>query len=142
MDEPITPLPLTSSRPEQIFPTLTPAEIRRIATHGQRRNVRKGEILVEHCPQSITVEIGYVQIIPRSFNCLVFEGAPRIIALTNEMPLFVFDGDATWGKNETLILPDEMCGQELLAKSKDDSDILQYIGSALHAPNRTRDRQM
>src|SRR5881397_3394243 len=47
MDEPITPLPLTSSRPEQIFPTLTPAQIRRIAAHGQRRKVRKGEILVE-----------------------------------------------------------------------------------------------
>ena len=47
MDEPITPLPLTRSRPEQIFPTLTPAQIRRIAAHGQRRKVRKGEILVE-----------------------------------------------------------------------------------------------
>src|SRR5437016_6687236 len=46
MDEPITPLPLTSSRPEQIFPMLTPAQIRRIAAHGQRRKVRKGEILV------------------------------------------------------------------------------------------------
>jgi len=46
MDEPITPLPLTSSRPEQIFPTLTPAQVRRIAAHGQRRKVQKGEILV------------------------------------------------------------------------------------------------
>src|SRR3989441_867467 len=53
MDEPITPLPLTSSRPEQIFPTLTPAQIRRIATHGQRRNVRKGEILVEQGDKAI-----------------------------------------------------------------------------------------
>src|SRR2546425_930412 len=47
MDEPITPIPLTSSRPEQIFPTLTPAQVRRIAAHGQRRKVQKGEILVE-----------------------------------------------------------------------------------------------
>jgi len=53
MGEPITPLPLTSSRPEQIFPTLTPAQIRRIAAHGQRRKVRKGEILVEQGDKAI-----------------------------------------------------------------------------------------
>src|SRR5439155_674019 len=53
MDEPITPLPLTSSRPEQIFPTLTPDQIRRIAIHGQRRKVRKGESLVEQGDKAI-----------------------------------------------------------------------------------------
>src|SRR5438552_14247372 len=53
MDEPITPLPLTSSRPEQIFPTLTPAQIHRIAAHGQRRKVRKGESLVEQGDKAI-----------------------------------------------------------------------------------------
>src|SRR2546426_9958311 len=53
MDEPITPLPLTSSRPEQIFPTLTPAQVRRIAAHGQRRKVQKGEILVEQGDKAI-----------------------------------------------------------------------------------------
>src|SRR2546427_11443993 len=53
MDEPITPLPLTSSRPEQIFPTLTPAQVRRIAAHGQRRKVRKGEILVAQVDKAI-----------------------------------------------------------------------------------------
>ena len=53
MDEPITPLPLTSSRPEQIFPTLTPAQVRRIAAHGQRRKVKKGEILVAQGDKAI-----------------------------------------------------------------------------------------
>src|SRR5438552_579291 len=53
MDEPITPLPLTSSRPEQIFPTLTPAQVRRIAAHGQRRKVQKGEILVAQGDKAI-----------------------------------------------------------------------------------------
>src|SRR5246500_4058636 len=53
MDEHTTPLPLTSSRPEQIFPTLTPAQIRRIAAHGKRRKVRKGEILVEQGDKAI-----------------------------------------------------------------------------------------
>jgi thioredoxin reductase (NADPH) len=40
-------LPLTSSRVEQIFPTLTPAQIRRMAAHGHVRAIQRGEVLVE-----------------------------------------------------------------------------------------------
>ena len=40
-------LPLKSSRVEQIFPKLTPAQIRRIAAHGHMRAVQRGEVLVE-----------------------------------------------------------------------------------------------
>ncbi len=40
-------LPLTSSRAEQVFPTLTPAQIRRIAAHGHMRAAQRGEVLVE-----------------------------------------------------------------------------------------------
>lgn len=40
-------LPLTSSRPEQVFPRLTPAQIRRIEAHGHVRSVQPGELLVE-----------------------------------------------------------------------------------------------
>jgi thioredoxin reductase (NADPH) len=42
-----TPIPLTISRPEQIFPTLTAAQIDRIAARGHKRAVHAGEILVE-----------------------------------------------------------------------------------------------
>jgi hypothetical protein len=35
-------LPLTSSRVEQIFPKLTPAQIRRIAAHGHMRAMVRG----------------------------------------------------------------------------------------------------
>ena len=41
------PLPLTSSRAEQIFPTLTPAQVRRIAALGQMRATQRDEVLVE-----------------------------------------------------------------------------------------------
>jgi thioredoxin reductase (NADPH) len=41
------PLPLTSSRAEQVFPTLTPTQIQRIAAHGRTRDVFRGEVLVE-----------------------------------------------------------------------------------------------
>src|SRR5580658_5384181 len=42
-----TPLQLTTSRADRIFPTLTAAQIRRIADHGQTRTVRAGDILVQ-----------------------------------------------------------------------------------------------
>jgi thioredoxin reductase (NADPH) len=40
-------LPLSNSRVEQVFPTLTPLQIRRIATHGRMRVLHPGEVLVE-----------------------------------------------------------------------------------------------
>ena len=43
-----TPEPLTlTARIDQMFPTLTPAQMERIAVHGQRRPVRHGEVLFE-----------------------------------------------------------------------------------------------
>ena len=42
------PLPLTqASGAERMFPTLTSAQIRRIAAHGDARSIRRGELLVE-----------------------------------------------------------------------------------------------
>src|SRR5512135_173156 len=40
------PLTLTA-RIGQMFPTLTPAQVARIVTHGRRRPIRRGEVLVE-----------------------------------------------------------------------------------------------
>ena len=50
MDTPdslLTPLAATVSRPDRVFPTLTPAQIARIAPHGRRRAIASGEVLVE-----------------------------------------------------------------------------------------------
>src|SRR5215203_401028 len=38
---------LTQSRAEHIFPTLTPAQMARVAAHGHSRRVTAGEVLVE-----------------------------------------------------------------------------------------------
>jgi thioredoxin reductase (NADPH) len=35
------------SHPDHVFPTLTSAQIRRIATHGRRRTIARGDVLVE-----------------------------------------------------------------------------------------------
>jgi thioredoxin reductase (NADPH) len=48
MAEPIVGMPLTlAERGEQVFPTLTPAQIARIASQGRRRQVQPGEILLD-----------------------------------------------------------------------------------------------
>src|SRR5205823_5597262 len=47
MSDTATQLPAISSRAEHIFPTLTPAQIARIAAHGRKRPIQRGEIIVE-----------------------------------------------------------------------------------------------
>jgi thioredoxin reductase (NADPH) len=59
-------LPLISSRVEQIFPTLTPAQIRRIAPHGHNRAMQHGEVLVEQGDRDVpffVVVSGEVEIV-------------------------------------------------------------------------------
>ena len=40
-------LPLTSSRVQDIFPKLTPAQISRVSAHGHMRALHAGEVLYE-----------------------------------------------------------------------------------------------
>src|SRR5436309_71669 len=48
MTDTALPSPLTlSSGVERMFPTLTPAQVKRIAMHGKQRSIRSGEVLIE-----------------------------------------------------------------------------------------------
>jgi thioredoxin reductase (NADPH) len=62
-----TPAPLTQGSPvEQIFPTLTAAQVTRISAHGHLRQVQSGEVLVEAGEQSarfFVVTAGQVDIV-------------------------------------------------------------------------------
>ena len=58
-----------SAHTDKIFPTLTPAQIARIAVHGQARDVRPGEILMELGQQSgrvFVVTAGALEVVRRS----------------------------------------------------------------------------
>jgi thioredoxin reductase (NADPH) len=55
MTEPMSHFPLTASRADQIFPTLTPAQIHRIAIYGHARSLHKGEIIVEQGDKNIPI---------------------------------------------------------------------------------------
>ena len=67
MTEPGVPVPPRPTTPiEWIFPTLTPAQVARIAAHGSVRTIRRGEVLVEageHAMPFFVVTAGQVQIV-------------------------------------------------------------------------------
>jgi thioredoxin reductase (NADPH) len=59
-------LPVLSSRLDQIFPKLTPAQVARIRPHGRVRQVREGEVLVEEGDTIVpffVVTAGRIQIV-------------------------------------------------------------------------------
>src|SRR6266849_6315112 len=63
-------VPLTlAPREEQVFPVLTPAQIARIETHGKRRTVQRGEVLIEagdqHYPLFVVVS-GELEVVRNS----------------------------------------------------------------------------
>jgi thioredoxin reductase (NADPH) len=67
MTDTTLPLALTlSSGAERMFPTLTPAQIKRIAAHGKVRSIGAGEVLVEagaHIVPFFVVTAGRVEVI-------------------------------------------------------------------------------
>src|SRR4028118_2072061 len=67
MAEPEAPaLSRSAPRTEQMFPTLTPAQIARIAAHGSVRPIRSGEVLVEAGEQGVpfyVITTGQVEIV-------------------------------------------------------------------------------
>jgi len=69
MAETSSPVPLpVKSRLDHVFPTLTTAQIARIAAHGRARSIEQGEVLVEAGAQVVpffVVKTGEVQILRR-----------------------------------------------------------------------------
>jgi thioredoxin reductase (NADPH) len=67
MTDPTPSIPLTSAaRLDHIFPTLTPAQVARIAAHGHVRQVQRGEVLAEAGEQStrfFVVMTGHIEVV-------------------------------------------------------------------------------
>ena len=65
-DTPATVPQTQVARPEQMFPTLTAAQVARVATHGHVRQVRRGEVLVEAGDRDVpffVVTAGQIEIV-------------------------------------------------------------------------------
>ena len=54
-DPALTPLPVTVSRSDRVFPTLTPEQVSRIASHGRRRSTILGDVLIEVGDKAVPV---------------------------------------------------------------------------------------
>jgi thioredoxin reductase (NADPH) len=54
-DPSATPLAVTVSRPDRVFPTLTSGQLSRIAAHGRRRATTAGEVLIEAGEKGVPV---------------------------------------------------------------------------------------
>ena len=70
MTDTALPLALTlSSGVERMFPTLTPAQIKRIAAHGKVRSIGAGEVLIEAGAQVVpffVVTAGSIEFVRQS----------------------------------------------------------------------------
>jgi thioredoxin reductase (NADPH) len=70
MAEP-TPIPLTASRTEQIFPILSSTQIQRLVAHGHARSVHAGDVLVEPGDREIPIFVvisGELEAVSPSFG--------------------------------------------------------------------------
>ncbi len=70
MSDTTPPVPLTlASRADQVFPTLTPEQIARVAAHGRVRRVERGEVLLEpgdQNPRVFVVTAGHIEVVKPS----------------------------------------------------------------------------
>ena len=72
MTDPVLPLAsMLASGAERTFPTLTPAQIKRIAAHGHVRTIRAGEVLIDagaHIVPFFVVTAGRIEVVRPSGN--------------------------------------------------------------------------
>jgi thioredoxin reductase (NADPH) len=89
-----TPLAANVSRPDVVFPTLTSAQIARIAVHGHRRAIAPGEVLIDvgHRPVPFFVVLtGEVQVLRPS-------GGTEALIVTHHAGQFTGEGTMLTGR--------------------------------------------
>ncbi|HJZ73375.1 MAG TPA: cyclic nucleotide-binding domain-containing protein [Vicinamibacterales bacterium] len=80
---------MTVSRPERLFPTLTPAQLARIGAHGRRRATTRRELLVEvgdrvvPCFVVVTGEIQALQVSDGTERLIVTHGPGSVSGEAN-----------------------------------------------------------
>src|SRR5947208_9546368 len=93
-DSLLTPLAAAVSRPDRVFPTLTPAQIARVAPHGRRRAIGSGEVLVDAGQRPVpffVVLSGEVQVLRPS-------GTTETLIVTHRAGQFTGEGTMLTGR--------------------------------------------
>src|SRR5512132_4106755 len=95
MPVPLQPLQPTAASPtERLFPTLTAAQVARIAAHGRRRVIEHGEVLVEVGDRAVpffVVLSGQIQILRPS-------GATEMLIVAHTAGQFLGEGNMITGR--------------------------------------------
>lgn len=84
MTEPALPVPSLATPFERAFPTLTPAQIARIASHGHMRPVERGEVLIEAGAQVVPFYVltaGQIEIVQPSGGVGGVGGTETLVAV-------------------------------------------------------------
>ncbi len=87
--KPFAPMRL-SSRTDQVFPTLTPEQLARVAAHGRVRAVRKGEVLAgagQHAESFFVVSKGSIELVRRTADGEEIVGVQKPGQFTGETNL-------------------------------------------------------
>jgi thioredoxin reductase (NADPH) len=113
---------LFGGRKDQIFPTLTPAQIARLAPHGQKIAVHKGEILAEPGDRHRKLFV-------------VLSGSIEVVRPTmqGEQPLAILTTGAFTGEMSTL----RGVGSLVRARVRDDGELLAIPDDELRAVVQT-----
>lgn len=94
---PETPLPTQPAAPaavERLFPTLTAAQIARIAAHGHRRSVARGEVLVEVGDKAVP----FFVVVSGEIQVLRPAGAAETLIVTHRSGQFSGEGNMITGR--------------------------------------------
>jgi thioredoxin reductase (NADPH) len=133
MDQPVpalTPLADTVDRPERVFPTLTPQQVSRIAVHGRRRPIARGEVLVEAGDRAVpffVVVSGEVQVVRPS-------GTAETLIVSHRAGQFSGEGNMISGRRSVARLrvtePGEVIQldhEQLLALIQTDAELSEIL---------------
>src|SRR5919197_6588045 len=125
-----TPFAVTVSRPERLFPILTPAQVARVAAHGRRRSTTREEVLVDvgdrtvSCFVVVTGAIQALQVSDRKETLIVthgpgsFSGEANLIAGRPSMARLRVDEPG-----EVI----ELSREELLALVQNDAELSEIL---------------
>ena len=131
MTDTALPLALTlSSGVERMFPTLTPAQIERVAAHGQVRSIRSGEVLIEPGDRVVpffVITAGRVEVVRPSVGIETLVAVHEPGQFTGEVNML--SGRPALVRSRVTEAGDviELTREQLLALVQTDSEISELI---------------
>ncbi len=131
MTDTALPSPLTlSSGVERMFPTLTPAQVKRIAAHGKQRSIRSGEVLIEAGARVVpffVVTAGRVEVVRPSGSTETLVAVHGPGQFTGEVNML--SGRPTLVRSRTIESGEviELDREQLLALVQTDSELSELI---------------